>query len=128
MTTTAYDTDHVREVAKTILSQIDRGVLMSLGASSLGRMTVEGLPCLMFIARILPFNKNGARRSRAVKMAVHIALDPSDTYTVFVHHLTKGERVEHARIEGVYADDLNHVLLALDFDGPTALNPRLWSV
>lgn len=98
---------------------------MSLGASNLGYTTAEALPCLVFIARILPFNKSGHRSSRAVRMAVHVALDPSDTYTVHVHYVSKGQKVEHARVEGVFADELNRVLLALDFDGPEVLNPRL---
>ncbi|MBS3183453.1 hypothetical protein [Leucobacter manosquensis] len=34
--------------------------------------------------------------------------------------------IEHAKIEGVYTDQLARVLLALDYDGTEALNPRYW--
>lgn len=125
--TAALNASHTRQVALCAAAQIQRGVLMSLGATDMGNTIIEEMPALVFIARILPFNKDGRRSSRPAKMAVHVALDGSDTYTVIVQRLHQGERVEHARAEGIYFDQLNHVLLALDYDGEDAFNPRYWA-
>lgn len=118
--TTAEDRARAQEVASIINSQIQRGVLMSLGASGLIATIFEGMSALMFDARILPFNKNGERAARPAKMKVFVALGGDDTYTVVA--VNKG--VDHARKTTVYADDLNAVLLALDFDGAEPFNPR----
>lgn len=137
MSTLGYSTTTAHEVAQTIRSQIGAGVFMSLGASGLrsGSMahTKGGptLPSLIFQARILPFNKNGERSERARKMYVIVSLTPADTYEITVtYNANVGngrgpDRTDHYHATDVYAEDLSRILLALDYDGETALNPRL---
>lgn len=60
-------------------------------------------------------------------MSVAIGLDyGSDSYTVNVTYIARGGAVEHARVSGVYANQLSPLLLSLDYDGDTAFNPRYW--
>lgn len=116
------------EAAEIIRSQISNNVLMSLGAEGLVADTDEnGNPQLSFTARILPFNKDNSRSTRPAKMLVFVTLAPSDTYTVTVKRLRDMVFEEHAYTDDVYADQLNTVLLALDYDGEEAFNPRLWN-
>lgn len=110
-----------KTVAETILAQINKGVLMSLGASNLG----YSAKALTFNARILPMTKAG-RGARARVMAVRVELGPDDTYSVQVAYPKRGAREVHFKESGVYADQLNRVLLALDFDGEQVSNPRYW--
>lgn len=111
-----------KTVPEIIFSQINKGVLMSLGASDFRRSA----NALSFAARILPMTKKG-RGSRPRVMNVLVRLDPSDTYSVRVIY-TKGKsgRVTHFEESGVYADQLSRILLALDFDGEQVTNPRYW--
>lgn len=119
--------DETQSVAATIRSQIEAGVLMSLGFSDPAHGTIEGMPAFIFHARILPFTKSGDRSTRPAVMTVAIGLDyGSDSYTVIVTRTARGEVVEHARVSGVYADQLSPLLLGLDFDGDTVFNPRYW--
>lgn len=120
----------VADIATTIRRQVPISVLMSLGASEL-RPTVSrstGHPGLAFKARILPFTKTGDRGTRPRVMDVAILLSPSDTYTVKVGYLCRGEWRDHFEMVDVYAPELANLLLALDYDGDTTLNPRLYLV
>ena len=110
-------------ISQTIYSQIDKQVLMSLGASDFRHMSAG----IMFSARILPMTQKG-RGTRARVMTVMITLGLSDTYKVKVSY-AKGrfDRVTHFEESGVYADQLNALLLSLDYDGSEVTNPRYWN-
>lgn len=84
------------EVARNIQAQIARGLVM-IGASNLLAVD-EPLPGLQF--KIM---KNAKKVTH-----VRIELDPSDTYVVSFHKVTRGswETVELARVDQVYADRL----------------------
>ncbi|QUY63938.1 hypothetical protein [Gulosibacter molinativorax] len=111
--------------AEQFRQAIGPGVLMSLGATRLtavpGRFDRGGL---MFTARILPFTRTGDRYAAARNMAVLISTTPLDEIDVEVREYARG--IEHAKIEGVYIDQLARAVLALDYDGPEPLNPRYW--
>lgn len=122
------------QIADTIRKQIGPSVLMTLGASGLvsqrTAMTVydDFLPGLLFTARILPFNKPfGKRLSRPRLMAVGVFLNSSDLYNVrVVYDIKKDtERVVHYETDDVDAATLPRLLMALDYDGDTILNPRI---
>ena len=109
-------------VPQTVYAQINKHVLMSLGMSDLTYFS-DGIK---FNARILPMTQSG-RGARARVMSVMVRLDASDTYTVRVSYF-KGRyiQVTHFEESGIYADQLNHLLLALDHDGREVTNPRYW--
>lgn len=109
-------------ISQTIYSQIDKRVLMSLGASNFGHFS-DGI---MFDARILPMTKKG-RGARARIMSVMVTLDASDTYSIKVTY-AKGsfDRVVHFEESQIYAPSLNRILLSLDYDGREVTNPRYW--
>lgn len=129
MTTTA-------RVGQTVLDQIGIGVLMSLGASAIRHGNVAmvpgatPLPSLIFNARILPFTKGGKRGSAPRSMLVVVGLNERDLYDVLVTYKQHGDRygmkppVVHFEADDVFCDDLAALLLALDYDGITVLNPR----
>ena len=108
---------------QVIYSQINKQILMSLGMSNLSHFS-DGI---MFDARILPMTQKG-RGTRARVMSVMVTLEPSDTYSVKVSY-AKGrfDRVTHFEESGIYADQLNDLLLSLDFDGKQVTNPRYWN-
>jgi len=113
----------------TLRSQINFGVLMALGAHDLRLVsaTENHLGGMTFKARILPFTKSGNRGSATRVMDVTITLNGMDYYDIRVTYAPVGhrfDRVEHANIKDVDVFALNHVLLALDYDGPQVLNPR----
>lgn len=114
-------------VAEEIRGHIGIGALMALNATAMGAAEVEGLPALMFSARIVPFDRDGRRSARSVKMTIHVAQAADETYTVIASQIYNGQYMEHARAEGVSSDRLNSALIALDYDGDTAFNPRLWA-
>ncbi|MGK0742648.1 hypothetical protein ACSHWG_12315 [Leucobacter sp. Z1108] len=127
-----FDTAHIagadefhRSTAEQFRQAIGPGVFMSLGASQLvavpGRYDRGGL---LFTARILPFTRTGDRYAAARNMAVLVSTTPLDEIEIEVREYARG--IEHAKIEGVYIDQLARVLLALDYDGTEALNPRYW--
>ena len=121
-------TQEVANVATTIHQQINIRTLMSLGATELHPTLEQSKtyrPGLAFTARILPFTRDGERGTRPRRMKVSITLDPSDTYTVAVTWTHGGKHHTHFLRSGVYADQLDTLLLALDYDGDTAVNPRL---
>lgn len=105
-------------VPAVIRSQIELGVLMSLGATDLMSSTEHkdspAPDSLTFRARILP----SKTASRARVMRVTITLDPSDTYSIRVGYAGTRRQgyawQEHFSADGVYCDSLNRVLLSLD--------------
>jgi hypothetical protein len=105
-------------IPAVIRSQIELGVLMSLGATDLMTDKVHadspGPDSLTFRARILPSKTAG----RARVMRVTITLDPSDTYSIKVGYAGTRRQgyawQEHKSFEHVYCDSLNRVLLSLD--------------
>lgn len=117
----------LRDVGKAVHVQLDTKVMWSLGATGL-QYSAEGLGGVEFDARILPFKVNGERGSRARVMRVKVLLNGSDYYDVSVGYLNKRyEWVEHFSREDVGVESINFLLLALDWDGDEALNPRLAS-
>ena len=113
------------EVAKTIHSQIERGVLMSLGAHNFR----FGEDNLVFDARILPFTKEGKRAGQPRIMAVQVKLNGLDYYDIAVKYYSRprkgvGELVTHYETTNVDVSQLSRLLLALDYDGAAVLNPR----
>jgi hypothetical protein len=113
-------------IPAVIRSQIELGVLMSLGASDLMSDRVhaakdEPSDSLTFKARILTKPRGAVRIMR-----VTVTLDPSDTYSIKVgyfkarrnapgaHGWAPSEWIEHYSAENVYCDSLNRVLLSLD--------------
>ena len=110
-----------KQIANTIASQLNRGVLWSLGASDFTAINSG----LRFNARILPFLKNGDRGTRARKMFVEIVLNSLDYYDVRVVWFDKFDVVEHYKCENVDVFSLNSLLLSLDYDGDEVLNPRM---
>lgn len=110
------------EVAHTIRSQIGLNALMLLGASKLQYRIVQ--PGLSFTARILPFNKDGKRSSAPKLMQVMITLHAGDLYDVSVTYVHRGEEKTHLKVTDVAADELTRLMLALDYDGESTLNPR----
>lgn len=118
-------TEEHRRTANDLRRAIGPGVLGSLGATGLA--TVPGShQCggLMFTARVLPLTKSGARGTQPRKMAVMVSLTPADEIDVEVREIAR--TTKHAHIEGIYIDQLARAALAIDYDGPTALNPRYW--
>lgn len=112
------------EVATTIKRQITPGSLMAVGAHDFrNTRTNEGSPALIFKARILPMKADGTRASQPRIMHVLIALI-ADEYLVRVTYIKNGKLVTHFERDRVYADQLPYLILALDFDGDTVLNPR----
>lgn len=111
-----------QSISQILYSQIDKRVLMSLGMTNLFGLT-DGI---MFEARILPMTQKG-RGARARVMQVTISLDATDTYSIKVTY-AKGRtgRVTHFKESGVYAHNLNRLLLSLDYDGEEVTNPRHW--
>lgn len=126
MTTTTIR-EHAHAVADIIRQQIGTGVFMSLGARNLGSFTdaTTGNPGLAFQATILPFNKTGARADRGRTMRVRVTLTPADLYDVRVDYSHRGETKTHHEATDIDAFALRSHLLALDYDGPETLNPRL---
>lgn len=126
--TSKYTPQQVVDIATEIRNQINVATLMSLGATEIRPASPMGddRPGLAFIARILPFNSTGRRAARPRRMRVFILLDPSDTYSVAITHSHASRTVTHLKRSGIHADQLNRMLLALDYDGPEALNPRLY--
>lgn len=124
MSTTAHtDPQTAQTIAGVIRDQITPGVLMSLGAHGFVALTEE---CggLAFQASILPFTAAGVRSQRPARMNVRVILTLDDTYDVRVLHVRAGATQVHYEATEVYADQLPRVLFALDYNGPTVLNPR----
>jgi len=126
-----------REIAATIVEQIGRGTLMSLGGHNLTHGMIAttadapALPSLSFDARILPMTKGGHRGSTPRIMRVVVGLNGADYYDVHVSYPQRGDtfgqkpRTVHYEADDVDAGSLSRLLLALDYDGTAVLNPRL---
>lgn len=105
------------ETANIIRQQITPGVLMSLGAHNLGHYTDEREQnALVFMARVLPFNVNGTRLRTPRIMRVIVTLNGADTYDIAVDYRRGKQIVRHFAANGIYNDQLPHVLLAVDSD------------
>lgn len=114
--------DHGR-IANYFRDVIDLGVLFALGATDLRAVPgPDQMGGLLFDARILPFVTDGTRGESARVMSVMVSLTTADAIDVDVRHRARG--TEHATAHGIYIDQLNKCLLALDYDGRTAFNPR----
>jgi hypothetical protein len=115
--------------AHIIRDQITPGVLMALGARDLmatARDLTGAEPGLRFTASILPFTKSGARGTRARAMTVAVTLNALDLYDIAVTYAGRDYSVvTHWEAANVDCFELSRLLLALDYDGPTAVNPRM---
>lgn len=126
-TTTAPDPAAILDntmTGRTFRAAIGEGALMSVGAHHVanvpGRHQLGGLA---FLARILPMTKTG-RSERPSLMGVLVSLTPADEIDVEVIRARDGQ--EHTQLRGVYLDQLQRIILALDYDGPEVMNPRYW--
>ena len=115
--------EHAIQVAATIRHQVGIGVLMSLGAHDF-LYAREGSGALIFKARILPFNKGGKRSERPRIMEVRVAVNSHDYYDISVGYLKGFDWVTHYETTDVDAATIGRRMLALDYDGTTATNPR----
>lgn len=105
------------QTADIIRQQITPGVLMSLGAHNLGHYTDDQEQhSLAFMARVLPFNVNGTRLRTPRIMRVIVTLNGADTYDIAVDYRRGKQIVSHFAANGIYNDQLPHVLLAVDSD------------
>ena len=112
--------------ADIIIRQVGQGVLMSLGAHKLGNVMNEGeIEGLTFKARILPFRKDGKRAAQPRIMQVIITHNALDYYDARVIYASGQQVVTHYETTNIDAEQLPRIMLALDFDGKTALNPRV---
>lgn len=110
--------------ADTFRAAVQVGVFMSLGATDLTAIAgAHQLGGLLFTARILPL-RNGTRRDTPARIGVMISHTPADEIDIHVLEYARG--TDHTRLNGIYVDQLNAALLALDYDGTTPLNPHYW--
>jgi len=118
-------TDHRgKETARALHASLQIGVLMSLGATDLGAVAgAHQLGGLLFTARIFPL-RHDTRLTAPTRMGIMISLTPADS--IDIHALEYARGTDHAHINDVHIDQLNTALLSLDYDGPTAPNPRYW--
>lgn len=100
---------------------ITPSVLMSLGA----RGFQSDSKSLRFTASILPITKAGHRGSAARNMIVTVTQSALLLFDVKVTYVRQGQEVVHFSCTGVYSDQLERLMLALDYDGASVLNPRL---
>lgn len=115
------------DIADTIRRQIGLANLMTLGAHNLrAGSDTAGNAYLAFHALILPFTKSGKRGTRARRMLVTVTYTAADLYDVTVIWAPSDLPVwnTHYTVDGLDAAQLRRVMLALDYDGPTVLNPR----
>ncbi|MGO2520105.1 MAG: hypothetical protein ACTH8F_08285 [Microbacterium sp.] len=109
---------------RTFRAAIGTNTLWCVGAHEIsnvpGRHQLGGL---LFKARILPMTKTG-RGEAARSMAVLVSLTPADEIDVEVRRISDGH--EHAHVQGIYIDQMQRMILALDYDGADVLNPRYW--
>lgn len=127
--TEAIDTTDPAEIidntmtGRTFRAAIGNGSLWSVGAHGFANVPgAHQLGGLAFRARILPMTKTG-RGATARTMGVLVSLTGIDDIDIEVRH---ADGTEHARITGVYLDQLARIILALDYDGPEVTNPRYW--
>lgn len=107
--------------ADTFRAAVQVGVFMSLGATDLTAIAgAHQLGGLLFTARMLPL-RDGTRRERPARMGVMISHTPADEIDIHVLEYARG--TDHARLNGIYIDQLNRALLALDYDGTTPSTP-----
>lgn len=96
-------------------------MLISLGTTDLSPIAgAHQLGGILFTARILPIRR-GHRGTRPFRLGVMVSLILSDEISIYVLEYASGR--DHARIDGLYIDQLNAALLALDYDGSEPLIP-----
>jgi hypothetical protein len=99
---------------------------MSLGAHNLASVLNEGeIEGLTFRARILPFRKDGTRSEKPRIMQVIITHNALDYYDARVIYTSAREILTHYETSNIDAEQLPRIMLALDYDGATALNPQV---
>ena len=102
------------------------GVLGSLGASDLTAVPgTHQRGGLLLTARVLPMAKRGTRGTQPRKMGIMISLTPADEIEIEAREIARC--TEHAKIKGIGIEQLQRAALAIDHDGPEALNPRYWT-
>ena len=120
--------DRAHRVAINILNQISMGTKMSIGYHSVGVIQANENPGkndgVIFKTRILPFKKNGERAARPRIMWATIELNGLDLYDMEIYYISGGKKITHYEATNIYADQLNRLLIALDYDGKETLNPR----
>lgn len=79
---------------------------------------------IYFIGELIPFISEDVRGEEVAAVAVMVSVTPLDEIDVEVREIHSGK--EHAKIEGIYIDQLARVLLGLDYDGKELLNPAYW--
>lgn len=127
-TVDAESIDYHREAGAAFLRSVNDalcGVLMTLGVS--GRRFLDegwGRGAIAYDVRILPFDDKGNRSRVAKTMELAIIVTALDALDIEVSYDRDGERVIHYSTEGVYITELPGLMLGLDWDGPTAINPR----
>lgn len=120
--------ERVAEIAVEIKRQIGPGSLMSLGAHDFraaGPVVSGERGGLDFAVRVLPFRADGTRGTAPRIMRCRVTLTGADDYKVRVAYLNRHNIVTHYEGDGFYADQLPALMLALDYNGPTVLNPRI---
>ena len=120
--------ERAAEIAITIKKQIGVGSLASLGAHNFlaaGPVVSGERGGLDFAVRILPFRADGTRGTAPRIMRCRVTLTAADDYKVRVAYLNRHNIVVHYEGDGFYFDQLPALMLALDYDGPTPLNPRI---
>ena len=102
-----------------------RMLLMTLGASN-PRFLDEGWGrgAIAYDVRILPFDDKGSRSRVAKTMELTIIVTALDALDIEVSYDRNGERVIHYSAEEVFITEVPGLMLGLDWDGPTAVNPR----
>jgi hypothetical protein len=129
MSTTDYAAEnrHRSAVANTILEQIGRPALWTIGAHD---YTIPAEGGLSFKARILPFKADGRRSDSPRNMDVTVTLNGMDLYEVKVTHRRGAKVTTHYESEtGVWGMDftqLRATIHALDSDGPEARDMNIY--
>ena len=86
----------------------------------------EGSGGLSFNALVMPFNRKGEREEKPVWMEARIELTPADLYHITFTYMRGREKVIHFECDEIYFDQLQRLLIGLDYDGPETVNPRYW--
>ena len=117
-----YSFEDALAVANAAKAQIGIPGLMVVGASDLAVIREDALG-LTFRARIHPFTKTGKRAGQARVMRVSVVINGMDYWDVKVQR-SDGEM--HFIAEDVAANELQRLMLALDYDGQEVVNPKYW--
>lgn len=97
---------------------------MCLGARNIRSVEKDGKLGMQADVTILPFNKDGSRSARPRTMQAEVLLNHMDYYDVTVSYPKDGTTVIHSQTQDVDCTQIAGHMLALDYDGDEALNPR----